>query len=115
MVPQRNTIQKNTNSYVIIKARTRNNILSARRKILLLLASLRKRMSATHFYGVATNYGEVKDKFLEFKKQIMAAELPGIEESIFQLENSIHLTFGICVLIDDVERAKAVELLQGCR
>lgn len=103
------------NSKVIIKAKTRNNILSARRKILLLLASLRKRMSPTHFYGIALNYGEVKDQFIEFKKQVMAAELPGIEESIFQLENSIHITLGICVLIDDVERAKAVELLQSCR
>ena len=80
-----------------------------------MLASLRKRMSATHFYGVPMNYGEAKDKFIEFKKQIMAAELPGIEESIFLWENSIHLTFGICALIDDVERAKAVELLQSCR
>ncbi|XP_065367560.1 activating signal cointegrator 1 complex subunit 1 [Calliphora vicina] len=114
-IPQRNTTQKNANSKIIIKAKTRNNVLSARRKILLLLTSLRKRMAPTHFYGVALNFGEVKEKFIDLRKQIMAAEIPGIEESIFQSDNCIHLTFGTCVLMDDVERTKAVELLQSCR
>lgn len=114
-IPQRNTTQKTSNSKIVIKAKTRNNVLSARRKILFILTSLRKRMGATHFYGVALNFGSIKEKFMDLRKQIMAAEIPGIEESIFQSENCIHLTFGICVLMDDIERAKAVELLQSCR
>lgn len=72
-------------------------------------------MSPTHFYGVALNFGAIKENFVELRKQIMAAEIPGIEESIFQSENCIHLTFGTCVLMDDVERQKAVEIIQSCR
>ncbi|KAM7342043.1 activating signal cointegrator 1 complex subunit 1 [Cochliomyia hominivorax] len=114
-IPQKNATHKNANSKIVIKAKTRNNVLSARRKILLLLTSLRKRLAPTHFYGIALNFGEVKEKFVELRKQIMEAEIAGIEESIFQSENCIHLTFGTCVLMDDVERAKAVEIIQSCR
>lgn len=113
-IPQRNATPQN-NSNIIIRAKTRNNVVAARRKIQLLLGSLRKRMRPTHFYGVALNFGEVKDKFKEFKEKIMAQEIPGIDESLFQTENGIHLTLGVCVLMDDVERTKAVEILQSCR
>ncbi|XP_037806588.1 activating signal cointegrator 1 complex subunit 1 [Lucilia sericata] len=114
-IPQRNATQKQSNSKIIIKAKTRNNVLSARRKIQLLLTSLRKRMAPTHFYGIALNFGEIQEKFIDLRKQIMSAEIAGIEESIFQSENSIHLTFGTCVLMDEVERTRAMEILQSCR
>lgn len=49
------------------------------------------------------------------QKQIMEAELPGIDSAFFQKATHLHLTFGVCVLLDSVERAKAMEVLQSCK
>ncbi|XP_054740594.1 activating signal cointegrator 1 complex subunit 1 [Anastrepha obliqua] len=100
---------------VSIKGKTRSSVMAARRKINLLLVSLRKRMRPTHFTCVALNYGEVKEKYSDFKAQILALNLPGIDENLFQADECIHLTLCVCVLLDEAERAKAVEVLQSCK
>lgn len=45
--------------------------MAARRKINLLIISLRKRMRPTHFACVPLNYGEIKERFCNFKVQIV--------------------------------------------
>ncbi|XP_017466735.1 PREDICTED: activating signal cointegrator 1 complex subunit 1 [Rhagoletis zephyria] len=100
---------------VTIKGKTRSTVMAARRKINLLLISLRKRMRPTHFTCVPLNYGEVKERFIAMKKQILALNLPGIDENLFQSDDCIHLTLITCVLLDDAERARAVEVLQSCK
>uniref|UniRef100_A0A1A9ZE03 K Homology domain-containing protein n=1 Tax=Glossina pallidipes TaxID=7398 RepID=A0A1A9ZE03_GLOPL len=99
-------------SNVIIKGKTRNAVATAKRKIDVLVASLRARMTATHFYGVALNRDDILENFQEL---VLSAELPSIDESLFQLDSSLHATFGACVLMDDVERNKAATILQSCR
>ncbi|CAD7013810.1 unnamed protein product [Ceratitis capitata] len=100
---------------VSVKGKSRSNVMAARRKINLLLLSLRKRMRPTHFTCVPLHEGEIKEKFINFKKEVLALNLPGIDENIFQTEDCIHLTLTTCVLLDAAERAKAVEILQSCR
>ncbi|XP_013108145.1 activating signal cointegrator 1 complex subunit 1 [Stomoxys calcitrans] len=114
-IPQKVPANKTSESHIIIKGRTHNSVATARRKIQLLVSSLRKRMKATHFYGVPTNSGDIRSSFNNLKSQIMEAELPGINEELFQSDHALHLTFGTVVLLDDVERKKAVEVLQSCR
>ncbi|XP_011209777.2 activating signal cointegrator 1 complex subunit 1 [Bactrocera dorsalis] len=100
---------------ITIKGKTRVSVMTARRKINLLIVSLRKRMRPTHFACVPLNYGEIKERFCEFKKEILELNLPGIDEMLFQTEECIHLTLSTCVLLDAAERSKAVEILQSCK
>ncbi|XP_011196578.2 activating signal cointegrator 1 complex subunit 1 [Zeugodacus cucurbitae] len=100
---------------ITIKGKTRINVMAARRKINLLVISLRKRMRPTHFACVPLNYGEIKERFCEFKKEVLTLNLPGIDEKLFQTEECIHLTLSTCVLLDTAERSKAVEILQSCK
>ncbi|XP_067634175.1 activating signal cointegrator 1 complex subunit 1 [Eurosta solidaginis] len=100
---------------VSIKGKTRSAVMAARRKINLLIISLRKRMRPTHFTCVPLNYGEVREHYCALKKEILSLNLPGIEENLFQSEACIHLTLGTCVLLDDTERAKAAEILLNCK
>lgn len=41
--------------------------------------------------------------------------MPGIDETLFISESSIHLTLGVYVLLDDAERKRALEELETCR
>ncbi|KAI9583994.1 hypothetical protein GQX74_010329 [Glossina fuscipes] len=97
------------------KGKIRNAVATAKHKIDVLVASLRGRMNATHFYGVALNYDEILENFQVFKELILSAQLPSIDESLFQLDSSLHATLGACVFVDDVERNKAATILQSCR
>lgn len=114
-IPQKAPAGKSADGKIIIKGRSRNSVATARRKITHLVASLRKRMKPTHFFGIALNFGEVRENFIKLKEQILAAEIPGIEKELFQTDSCIHLTLGVCVLLDETERKKAVEILQSCR
>ncbi|KAL9916038.1 activating signal cointegrator 1 complex subunit 1 [Glossina fuscipes fuscipes] len=117
MIPPRvaDNGNKSRETNVIIKGKTRNAVATAKRKIDVLVASLRGRMNATHFFGVALNYDEILENFQVFKELILSAQLPSIDESLFQLDSSLHATLGACVLMDDVERNKAATILQSCR
>ncbi|KMY92652.1 activating signal cointegrator 1 complex subunit 1 [Drosophila simulans] len=100
---------------VTIKAKQRSQICAALRQIQHLVTSLRKKMKPTHFLAVALNSGEVKERFMELKKCILEAELPGIDAELFIPECCIHLTLGVYVLLDDNERQEALKNLESCR
>ncbi|XP_005176525.1 activating signal cointegrator 1 complex subunit 1 [Musca domestica] len=114
-IPQKTPTNKTSEAKIIITGRTRNSVATARHKVQLLVASLRKRMKATHFYGVTMTSDEIRENFKKLKTQILEAEIPGISEELFQFDHKLHLTLGICVLLDDTERKKAVEILESCR
>uniref|UniRef100_A0A1A9W9S1 K Homology domain-containing protein n=1 Tax=Glossina brevipalpis TaxID=37001 RepID=A0A1A9W9S1_9MUSC len=61
---------KNRDCSIIIKGKTRNAVATAKRKIDLLVASLRSRMAATHFYGIALNHDEIRENFQLFKESL---------------------------------------------
>ncbi|XP_017049378.1 activating signal cointegrator 1 complex subunit 1 [Drosophila ficusphila] len=110
-VPRHNEISND----ILIRAKQRSHVCGALRQIRHIITSLRKRMKPTHFLAVALNSGEVKDRFVELKKSILEAQLPGIDEELFISERSIHLTLGVYVLLDDDERKKALDELEACR
>ncbi|EDV36343.1 uncharacterized protein Dana_GF12010 [Drosophila ananassae] len=107
--------QNEKSNEVIIRAKERSQVCAAMRRIRHITASLRQKMKPTHFLAVALNSGEVKDNFIELKKKILEADLPGIDETLFISESSIHLTLGVYVLLDDAERKRALEELETCR
>ncbi|XP_017066603.1 activating signal cointegrator 1 complex subunit 1 [Drosophila eugracilis] len=110
-VPRQNERSNN----VIIKAKQRSQVCAALRQIRHLIVSLRKKMRPTHFLAVALNSGEVQERYVELKKKIMDAKLPGIDEELFISERKIHLTLGVYVLLDDEERQRAINELEVCR
>ncbi|XP_017087878.2 activating signal cointegrator 1 complex subunit 1 [Drosophila bipectinata] len=110
-VPRQN--EKSNN--VMIRARERSQVCAGLRRIRHITASLRQKMKPTHFLAVALNSGEVQEHFVELKKKILEANLPGIDEALFMPESSIHLTLGVYVLLDDDERKKALAELEACR
>ncbi|EDV58170.1 activating signal cointegrator 1 complex subunit 1 [Drosophila erecta] len=107
--------QNEKSNEVTIRAKQRNQLCAALRQIRHLVASLRKKMKPTHFLALALNFGEVKERFVELKKCILEAELPGIDEELFISECCIHITLGIYVLLDDGERQEALRNLESCR
>nr|XP_016927889.1 activating signal cointegrator 1 complex subunit 1 [Drosophila suzukii] len=107
--------QNERSNDVIIRAKQRSQVCAALRQILHLITSLRKKMKPTHFLAVALNSGEVQERYVELKKSILEAQLPGIDEELFMPESSIHLTLGVYVLLDDDERQRALKELEDCR
>ncbi|XP_016973669.1 activating signal cointegrator 1 complex subunit 1 [Drosophila rhopaloa] len=107
--------QNERSNDVVIKAKQRSQVCAALRQIRHLLASLRKKMKPTHFLAVALNTGEVQQRFVELKRNILEAQLPGIDEELFISERCIHLTLGVYVLLDDDERQRALNELEACR
>ncbi|KAH8401262.1 hypothetical protein KR009_004141 [Drosophila setifemur] len=107
--------QNEKSNDVLIRAKQRGQVCAALRQIRHVTGSLRQSMRPTHFLAVALNSGEVQERFVQLKKEILAANLPGIDEALFISEHSIHLTLGVYVLLDDDERQRAVAELQACR
>lgn len=67
-----------------------------------IVQSARSRQEFTHFISFPINSSEVKKAFLEFKKEILQGDCRlerGIEESVFQDENLLHLTVGTMALM----------------
>ncbi|XP_017012486.3 activating signal cointegrator 1 complex subunit 1 [Drosophila takahashii] len=107
--------QNEKSNDVVIRGKQRSQLCAALRQIRHLITSLRKKMKPTHFLAVAMNSGEVQKRFVELKKSILEAQLPGIDEELFMPERSIHLTLGVYVLLDDDERQRALKELEACR
>ncbi|XP_037715202.1 activating signal cointegrator 1 complex subunit 1-like [Drosophila subpulchrella] len=98
---------------VVIRAKQRSHVVAALRQIRHLITSQRKR--ATHFLTVTLNSGNIQDRYVELKRNILEAKFPGIDEGLFISENCLHFTFGVCVLLDDEEHQRALNELQACR
>ncbi|KAL9927612.1 activating signal cointegrator 1 complex subunit 1-like [Glossina fuscipes fuscipes] len=81
-------------------------------EIMIPLASLTKGIKVAKLMSIMMRELE---NFQVFKELILSAQLPSIDESLFQLDSSLHATLGACVFMDDVERNKAATILQSCR
>ncbi|XP_036668902.2 activating signal cointegrator 1 complex subunit 1 isoform X2 [Drosophila suzukii] len=99
---------------VVIRAKQRSHVVAALRQIRHLITSMRK-MGATHFLTVTLNYSNIQDRYIELKKNILEAQLPGIDEGLFISENCLHFTISVFVLLDDEEHQRALNELQACR
>ncbi|XP_037950604.1 activating signal cointegrator 1 complex subunit 1-like [Teleopsis dalmanni] len=103
-----------TPNSLIIKGKSRSNLLAARDKINEILISLRKRLLKTHFVGIDLHKSDIREKFIDFRTQVLEKSYPGIDERLFMSDNRLHLTLQTCVLLDEIERTEAVKILQNC-
>ncbi|KAH8256693.1 hypothetical protein KR038_009543 [Drosophila bunnanda] len=110
-IPQQN----GESNDVVITGSNRYQVCAALQEVRNRIATLRRKLRPTHFLAVALNRGEVLERFLELKKKILEAQLPGIDKELFIQEHTIHLTLGIYALVNEEERQRAVQELEVCR
>ncbi|KAL1124351.1 hypothetical protein AAG570_000980 [Ranatra chinensis] len=101
---------------IIITGQDKKNVLSAKRRIKMIVISARKRQPFTHFISIPFIAQSFKDGFKKFKTDVLTTCIGrGIEESVFQSVDKLHLTIGVLVLCDAEERNDACSVLQKCK
>lgn len=104
--------------FIVITARDRKAIVSARHRINLLMEASRKKIRYTHFLSIPLNTEEIIDEYNTFKNDILEKydkAMYNIDESLFQNPSKLHLTIGMLKLLDDNEKQQAVDALINCK
>lgn len=105
---------KSTN--VIIKGTTKKSLISAKNRLDLIMIAGRAKQQFTHFLSVSFANEEIKKNFAQFKQEVLNdSEVFGLDESLFQKPEKLHLTVVMLVLLDNEDRAIAAEYLQDCK
>lgn len=70
----------------------------------------------THFISIPICSSQIKNSFEVFKTKILnGPPLRGVDESIYQNPDKLHLTISTLVLLDDVEKELAIQTLHECK
>ncbi|XP_013779146.1 activating signal cointegrator 1 complex subunit 1-like [Limulus polyphemus] len=101
---------------IIIYGPQKCGVISARTRMELLVDSARKKTPFTHFLSLPLNQGPIQNGFLDFRDDVLRQcdGMRGIDASIFQNPQKLHLTIGTLVLLDKQERKLAGEILKQC-
>lgn len=98
-----------------ITSNSRKNVVAARRRIEIIVIGGRSNINFTHFLSIPMVNEEIKQSFTSFKELILSdPEIFGVTESLFQNPNKLHLTIVTLALLDNVDRANAVQYLTDC-
>ncbi|KAK3094700.1 hypothetical protein FSP39_005155 [Pinctada imbricata] len=102
---------------IVIVGHDRKGVVSAKTRIDLLVDSARQKEPFTHFLSIPFNQNDMKDKFEEFKSDVLRLcdGDRGIDGTIFQKPEKLHLTIGTLVLLNQNEIQKAIDVLQECK
>lgn len=80
------------------------------------MLSARNKINFTHFISIPFTSTEVQDNFTKFKNDVLSdPEIFGIDESLFQKPQKLHLTIGTLSLLDNDDRSITAEMLQECK
>ncbi|XP_076324235.1 activating signal cointegrator 1 complex subunit 1 [Tachypleus tridentatus] len=101
---------------IVIYGSHKRGVISARTRIELLVDSARQRTPFTHFLSLPLNQSCIQNGFLEFREDVLrhCDGMRGIDDSIFQNPQKLHLTIGTLILLDEQERRLAGEILKQC-
>uniref|UniRef100_A0A8D8XG39 Activating signal cointegrator 1 complex subunit 1 n=1 Tax=Cacopsylla melanoneura TaxID=428564 RepID=A0A8D8XG39_9HEMI len=101
---------------IVISSYSEKNIASAKRRLDLLLVFARKKIPYTHLLSIPMNVPNLQERFAKFKDLVLSdfSHCRGVEEALFQEPGRLHITMGMLMLADSVERDEAVEALQRC-
>ena len=104
------------NDWLVIESANRRNIVSCKNRINLSIITARHKQSFTHLVTFPLTFSGLKDRFNSFQKEVLDKCLNdrGIDDSIFQFTDKIHLTICTAVLLNKDEIEKAAELLDEC-
>lgn len=94
----------------------RDDVCSARRRIELIVLSSRSKQPSTHFLCVPIVNQEIKQNYMKFMNDILnGPSIYGLDKSLFQDPNKLHVTIGTLCLMDHADRTLAAQLLNECR
>ncbi|XP_029648191.2 activating signal cointegrator 1 complex subunit 1 isoform X1 [Octopus sinensis] len=101
---------------IVILGRDKKGVVSAYTRLELLVISARQKQPFTHFLSIPITAKSIHNQVLEFKEDVLRecdGDL-GLDASIFQNYQKLHLTIGTLVLLSESEVEKATELLNKC-
>ncbi|XP_023033238.1 uncharacterized protein LOC111518980 [Drosophila willistoni] len=102
-----------TNNNWLIKSNYRDHVNVAESEIRQVIGLVRRIYRTTHILVIPLNEGEVRQRYLEFKKCVMGAEL-NIAESLYQWDNFLHITLCSFTLTDENDEQQMLAELQNC-
>ncbi|XP_034949757.1 activating signal cointegrator 1 complex subunit 1 [Chelonus insularis] len=94
----------------------KSEVISCRQRIDLLIESSKDKVPFTHFLAIPLNDEEIINNFNKFKEEILNnPEISqNIQEDYFVSAQKLHLTIGMLKLLDDKDKCKAIDTLNGC-
>lgn len=105
---------KDTN--VIVKGSSKKAVMAAKNRLGLIVIAGRAKQQFTHFLSVSFATNEIKANFLKFKHEVLNDHgIFGLDESLFQKPEKLHLTIVMLALLDNHDRILAAEYLQDCK
>ncbi len=105
------------NDWLVIEGKEKSNIDSCRNRILILINSARHQKPFTHLITFPLTFSNLKNKFNEFKRVVLdkCQYDTGVDDSLFQNTNKLHLTITTAVLVGENEIDQAVNILNECK
>lgn len=102
---------------IVINGHDKKGVISAKTRIDVIVDSARQREPFTHFLSIPLNGSKMQDSFAEFKTDVLREcdGDRGIDSTIFQKPEKLHLTIGIMALMDERETQNAEQLLKECK
>lgn len=102
---------------IVIVGHDRKGVLSAKTRIDVIADGARQREPFSHFLSIPVNDSEIQKNFAEFKSDVLREcdGDRGIDSTIFQKIEKLHLTIGIMALMDDKEIRNAETMMNECK
>lgn len=102
---------------IVIVGHDRKGVISAKTRIDLIVDGARQREPFSHFLSIPINSQQIQESFSEFKTDVLREcdGDRGIDNTIFQKLEKLHLTIGIMALMDDKEIQNVVKMLNDCK
>ncbi|XP_062567420.1 activating signal cointegrator 1 complex subunit 1-like [Saccostrea cucullata] len=102
---------------IIILGPERKGVISAKTRLDVIVDSVRRKEPFTHFLSFPVNLQPIRESFLEFQEDILRScdSDRGIDKTIFQKPEKLHLTVGTLALLNKREIEQALETLEECK
>ncbi|XP_048745005.1 activating signal cointegrator 1 complex subunit 1-like isoform X2 [Ostrea edulis] len=102
---------------IIITGAERKGVLSAKTRIDVITDSVRQKEPFTHFLSFPINLQPIQKQFLEFQDDVLRScdSDRGIDRTIFQKPEKLHLTVGTLALLNNQEVQQALHTLEECK
>lgn len=91
---------------------TRDDVISCRQRIDMIVQSAKMKMKPTHFIGVPFQSESLLAKYKEFCAALDNYTIPGFTPDMLTSPQKLHVTFNTMVLLDDKDRQRATELFK---
>ncbi|KAF2884273.1 hypothetical protein ILUMI_21894 [Ignelater luminosus] len=101
---------------VIITGGNERDVIRAKSRVDIIIWQTRDKHPLTHFVSVPMVSDMIKHNFDIFKANLLTGTMiRGLDASMFQNPNKLHLTIATLVLLDEVEQNQAVQVLKQCK